>query len=182
MKNHIILLIISLIASSSFSQSRLIHDYSFTDINGNTVELRKFEGKKILFVNVASKCGFTPQYDQLQELHKKYQDKLVIIGFPCNQFMNQESGSEDEIQAFCRKNYGVEFLMASKIDVKGKNQHPIYRWLTSKELNGFENNKVNWNFNKYIVDENGNLLARFESKVKPTDEKITALIEKLTEN
>lgn len=162
----------------SFSQSLLIHDYSFLDISGKKIELREFEGKKILFVNVASKCVYTPQYDQLQELHEKHGDKLVIIGFPCNQFLSQEKGSEKEIATFCKKNYGVEFLMASKIDVKGNNQHPVYQWLTSKKLNGVKRSKVKWNFNKYLVDENGNLLKKFKSKVKPMDEKIISLINK----
>lgn len=163
-------------ARVSIAQSTNIYDYSFTDISGNEVQLSSFKGKKILFVNVASKCVYTPQYDQLQELHEKYGDKLVIIGFPCNQFLSQERGSEKEIATFCRKNYGVEFLMASKIDVKGKNQHPIYQWLTNKKLNGVKRSKVKWNFNKYLVDEEGKLLARFKSKVKPMDEKIITLI------
>lgn len=165
-------------ATFSNSQPLLIHDYSFLDINGYTVELREFEGKKILFVNVASKCVYTPQYDQLQELHKIYSEKVVVIGFPCNQFLKQEKGTDKEIASFCRKNYGVDFLMASKIDVKGKNQHPIYQWLTSKSLNGVKRSKVKWNFNKYLVDENGNLLKKFKSKVKPMDEKIISLINK----
>jgi len=162
--------------SSSVAQSTNIYDYSFTDINGNDVQLSQFKGKKILFVNVASKCVYTPQYDQLQELHEKYGDKLVIIGFPSNQFMKQEKGSDSEIASFCKKNYGVKFLMASKIDVKGKNQHPVYQWLTDKKLNNVKRSKVRWNFNKYLVDENGKLLARFKSKVKPTDEKIISLL------
>ena len=158
------------------AQSTNIYDYKFNDINGDEVLLSQFKGKKILFVNVASKCVYTPQYDQLEKLHEGYKDKLVIIGFPCNQFLNQERGSEKEIAAFCRKNYGVQFLMASKIDVKGKNQHPIYQWLTSKKLNGVKRSKVKWNFNKYLVDENGKFLARFKSKVKPMDDKIISLL------
>ena len=110
------------------AQEGSIYDYTFNDIDGNKVSLSSFKGKKIMFVNVASKCGFTPQYVELQQVHEKYGDKVVIIGFPCDQFVGQEPGSEEEIQAFCQKNYGVEFLMASKIDVKGSNQNPIYTW------------------------------------------------------
>ena len=153
-----------------------VYDYSFKDIDGNDVALSSFKGKKILFVNVASKCGFTPQYAELQELHEKFGDKVVIIGFPCDQFGGQEPGSEEEIQSFCQKNYGVEFLMASKIDVKGNNQNPIYTWLTSEEKNGVESSKVMWNFQKYIVDENGMYIAHFKSGVKPTDAEITGLL------
>lgn len=153
-----------------------VYDYSFKDIDGNDVALSLFKGKKILFVNVASKCGFTPQYAELQELHEKFGDKVVIIGFPCDQFGGQEPGSEEEIQSFCQKNYGVEFLMASKIDVKGNNQNPIYTWLTSEEKNGVESSKVMWNFQKYIVDENGMYIAHFKSGVKPTDAEITDLL------
>ena len=153
-----------------------VYDYSFKDIDGNDVALSSFKGKKILFVNVASKCGFTPQYAELQELHEKFGDKVVIIGFPCDQFGGQEPGSEEEIQSFCQKNYGVEFLMASKIDVKGNNQNPIYGWLTSKSLNGVEDSKVGWNFQKYLIGENGKYINHFKSGVKPTDEEITDLL------
>lgn len=158
------------------AQEGSIYDYTFNDIDGNKVSLSSFKGKKIMFVNVASKCGFTPQYAELQQVHEKYGDKVVIIGFPCDQFGGQEPGSEEEIQAFCQKNYGVEFLMASKIDVKGSNQNPIYTWLTSEEKNGVESSKVMWNFQKYIVDENGMYIAHFKSGVKPTDAEITDLL------
>ncbi len=150
-----------------------IHSYSFVSLNGDTIELNTFKGKKILFVNVASKCGFTPQYEGLQELHDKYKDKLVILGFPCNQFGEQEKGSSDEIQSFCKKNYGVEFLMSEKIDVKGVNQHPIYKWLTSKELNGKNSTSVKWNFQKYLVDEDGIWIDYWYSLTKPKSSKIT---------
>lgn len=150
-----------------------IHSYSFVSLNGDTIELNTFKGKKILFVNVASKCGFTPQYEGLQELHDKYKDKLVILGFPCNQFGEQEKGSSDEIQSFCKKNFGVEFLMSEKIDVKGVNQHPIYKWLTSKELNGKNSTSVKWNFQKYLVDEDGIWIDYWYSLTKPKSSKIT---------
>ena len=163
-------------AIGSKAQSTDIYDYSFTDINGKEVSISSFKGKKIMFVNVASKCGFTPQYAELQEVHEKYGDKVVIIGFPCDQFGGQEPGTEEEIQSFCKKNYGVEFLMASKIDVKGNNQNPIYSWLTSEEKNGVESSKVHWNFQKYLVDENGKYIGSFKSGVKPTDKEITDLL------
>lgn len=154
-----------------------IYDLSFDDISGNKVNLSDFKGKKIMFVNTASECGFTGQYAELQELHEKYGDKLVLIGFPCDQFGGQEPGSESEIQSFCKKNYGVTFLMASKIDVKGANQHPVYRWLTSKDQNGVDNSTVMWNFEKFIVDENGNLVDHFKSPVTPMSDKIISIID-----
>ena len=150
-----------------------IHSYSFVSLNGDTIKLDTFKGKKILFVNVASKCGFTPQYEGLQELHDQYKDKLVVLGFPCNQFGEQEKGSSDEIHSFCKKNYGVEFLISEKIDVKGANQHPIYKWLTSKELNGKNSTSVKWNFQKYLVDENGIWIDYWYSLTKPKSSKIT---------
>jgi glutathione peroxidase len=176
MKKILLILITVMTAIGTKAQSKDIYDYSFMDINGNEVSISSFKGKKIMFVNVASKCGFTPQYEELQEVHEKYGDKVVIIGFPCNQFGGQEPGTEEEIQSFCQKNYGVEFLMASKVDVKGSDQNPIYTWLTSEEKNGVESSKVMWNFQKYIVDENGMYIAHFKSGVKPTDAEITDLL------
>jgi glutathione peroxidase len=150
-----------------------LHNISLVSLQGDTISLSKFKGKKILFVNVASKCGFTPQYKELQELHNKYNEKLVIIGFPCNQFGQQESGTSDEIQNFCQKNYGVEFLISEKIDVRGSNQHPIYKWLTNKEINEQKSTSVKWNFQKYLVDENGRWIDYWYSMTKPTSTKIT---------
>lgn len=175
MKNILILTLLFL-GTMSVAQ-RSLYDLSFIDIEGNEVKMDRFKGKKILIVNTASKCGFTPQYEQLQELHEKYNHKLVIIGFPCNQFGKQEPGSEEEIVTFCQKNYGVSFLMASKIDVKGADQHPVYQWLTSEEKNGVESSKVQWNFQKYLIDENGNYIKEFGTKVKPDDPEIISLIE-----
>jgi len=163
-------------AMSTSAQSTSIYDYSFVDIEGNEVSLSDFKGKKLLIVNVASKCGYTPQYAELQELHEKHGDKVAIIGFPCDQFGGQEPGSEEDIQSFCQKNYGVEFLMTSKIEVKGSDQHPIYTWLTSKEANGVEDSKVMWNFQKYLIDENGNYVEHFKSGVSPMDEEIVSLL------
>lgn len=150
-----------------------IYDFKIEALNSDEmIDFSSFRGKKLLIVNVASKCGFTHQYDDLEKLYRKYQDKLVIVGLPCNQFLMQEPGSEETIAEFCRVNYGVTFPMTTKINVKGKNQHPIYQWLTSKEYNGKDDYKVSWNFNKFLIDENGNLLEHFPSKVEPFDEEI----------
>lgn len=170
------ILFFTLITSFTMAQTS-IYDLSFDDISGNKVNLSDFKGKKIMFVNTASECGFTGQYTELQELHEKYGDKVVLIGFPCNQFGGQEPGSEAEVKSFCQKNYGVTFLMASKIDVKGANQHPVYQWLTSKDQNGVDNSTVMWNFEKFIVDENGNLVDHFKSPVTPMSDKIISIID-----
>lgn len=147
-------------------------------IDGKPTSMSSFKGKKIMVVNVASKCGYTGQYKDLQALYEAYKDKnFVILGFPCNQFMGQEPGSESDIQSFCQKNYGVTFPLFSKIDVKGNEQHPVYRWLTSKALNGVEDSKVTWNFNKYLIDEQGNYVVHLESGAQPLDEEIKAWIE-----
>ncbi len=152
-----------------------IYDFPFSikDLNGNLIDFKKFKGKKLLLVNVASKCGFTPQYAELQQLHEKYGDKVTIIGLPCNQFANQEPGSPEEIQNFCSLNYGVTFLMTEKIDVKGENQHPIYQWLTDKNINGVKSSTVKWNFQKYLLDENGKFIDFYYSVTKPMSDSIT---------
>lgn len=151
-----------------------IYNISIKSIDNKAVDLSQFKGKKILFVNVASKCGYTPQYAELQKLHETYTDQLVIIGVPCNQFMGQEPGTNKEIVEFCKKNYGVSFLMTEKVDVKGDNQHPLYKWLTSKKLNGNKDSNVKWNFQKYLVNETGQLVEVFSSNVKPMDAQITS--------
>ncbi|APY09438.1 glutathione peroxidase [Winogradskyella sp. J14-2] len=150
-----------------------IYDIEINSLAGKPIKLSEFKGKKILFVNVASKCGFTPQYRALQELSDSYKDKLVVIGNPCNQFGGQEPGNADEIQEFCKVNYGVTFLITEKIDVKGSNQHPLYKWLTSKRLNGKQNSTVKWNFQKYLIDEHGEFIDYFYSITKPTNSRIT---------
>ena len=149
-----------------------LYDIPLTDISGAPLDLSQYKGKKILFVNVASKCGFTSQYDGLQELYKTYKDKLVVIGLPCNQFGGQESGTAKEIVTFCKANYGVDFPLSSKIEVKGASQHPLYRWLTSKAQNGIMDSKVRWNFQKYLVDESGQLVDFFYSTTSPMSSKI----------
>ena len=153
-----------------------LYNISLTDISGAPLDLSQYKGKKILFVNVASKCGFTSQYDGLQELYKTYKDKLVVIGLPCNQFGGQEPGTAKEIESFCRANYGVDFPLTSKIEVKGASQHPIYKWLTSKSQNGVMDSTVRWNFQKYLVDENGQLIDYFYSTTKPMSSKIIKLL------
>ena len=150
-----------------------IHQYSIQALDSEEeIKMSDFAGKKILIVNVASRCGYTPQYKELQELYELYNDKLVVIGFPCNQFMWQESGSESDIAEFCSKNYNVTFPMTTKIKVKGSSKHPIYKWLTSKSLNGKSDYSVSWNFNKFLVDEKGNLIEHFGSDVKPMSDSI----------
>lgn len=150
-----------------------LFDLKINSINGEELSLGAYKGKKILFVNVASKCGFTNQYDGLQDLYTKYKDKLVVVGLPCNQFGAQEPGTAEEIKTFCRMNYGVDFPMTEKIDVKGEQQHPIYQWLTQKDKNGKMSSSVKWNFQKYLVDEEGRLIDVFYSMTKPMSNKIT---------
>ena len=153
-----------------------IYDIAITSLEGKTIDLNDFKGKKILFVNVASKCGFTSQYKNLQKLHDTYGEKVEIIGIPCNQFGSQEPGSAAEIKEFCTKNYGVSFLMSEKSQVKGANQHPLYKWLTNKSENGIQDSNVSWNFQKYLVYENGKLMQVFKSGVNPMDASITSLL------
>ncbi|HEX2684525.1 MAG TPA: glutathione peroxidase [Ferruginibacter sp.] len=164
----------SSIVSCPTVQTQTIYDFKVESLNGGTIDFADFKGKKILIVNTASKCGFTPQYEDLEALYKKYSDRLVIVGFPANNFFSQEPGSNETIATFCKKNYGVTFPMAAKISVKGSNIAPIYKWLCNKSENGVMNAKISWNFNKFLLDENGKLIAHFKSKVKPTDEEITS--------
>ncbi|MCC1484277.1 glutathione peroxidase [Winogradskyella immobilis] len=149
-----------------------IYNIEIKDLEGQSINLLDYKGKKILFVNVASKCGFTPQYRELQKLQDTYSNKLAIIGVPCNQFGKQEPGNSKEIQEFCKVNYGVTFLITEKVNVKGSQQHPLYNWLTNKTINGKENSTVKWNFQKYLVDENGVFLDYFYSITKPMSSKI----------
>ena len=150
-----------------------IYDISIKSITGEAIDFKEFKGKKILIVNTASECGFTGQYKDLEKLYKTYKDKLVVIGVPCNQFGGQEPGTLTEIKSFCEVNYGVTFLLTEKVDVKGDNQHPLYKWLTKKELNGVKSSSVKWNFQKYLVDENGNFIDYYYSITKPMSSKIT---------
>lgn len=145
-------------------------------IDGNDFDFSTLKGKKVMIVNTASKCGFTPQYKELEALFEKYRDQLVIIGFPTNNFASQEPGSNEEIRKFCTDNYGVTFPMMSKVSVKGNDMSPVYKWLTSKELNGMKDSEVSWNFQKYLIDENGKLVDVLDPKVKPDSEKVLAWI------
>jgi glutathione peroxidase len=154
-------------------KAQSIYDIEIHSLGGKPMSLSEFKGKKILFVNVASKCGFTKQYKDLEELSNTYPEDLVVIGSPCNQFGGQEPGEASDIQEFCSLNFGVTFPLTEKIDVKGSNQHPLYNWLTNKELNGKKGSSVKWNFQKYLVDENGELIDYYLSITGPLSKKIT---------
>lgn len=156
---------------------KTIYDYKVEGLEGGTINFADFKGKKILIVNTASKCGFTGQYEGLEKLYKSHKDKLVIVGFPSNDFGKQEPGKNEDIAEFCQKNYGVTFPMASKIAVKGDSIAPIYHWLTTKDYNGHSNSTVKWNFQKYLINEKGQLVAVFDSNVKPESPEILAAIE-----
>lgn len=180
-KQILTLMFLSIFASCNSQEKskepmQSIYNLSINTLDGKPLDLNNFKGKKILFVNVASECGFTPQYADLQKLYEQYNEKLVVIGLPCNQFGKQEPGNATQIQSFCQKNYGVTFIMTEKIDVKGSNQHPIYKWLTSKEMNGVANSSVKWNFQKYLIDENGKYIDVFYSITNPLSDKITKKI------
>ena len=178
MMKKTLLLFFLCICFSCFSQvtSSALYDIEIEGIDGEIIDLNAYKGKKILFVNVASECGFTNQYEGLQELYTTYKENLVVIGLPCNQFRGQEPGTAAEIQTFCCLNYGVDFPMSVKISVKGDAQHPLYQWLTKKEKNGKKNSSVKWNFQKYLIDEDGALMDVFYSMTKPMSKKITKLL------
>jgi glutathione peroxidase len=150
-----------------------IYDFKVPSLEGSTIDFSKFKGKKVLIVNTASECGYTPQYADLQKLHEAYKSKLVIVGFPANNFGGQEPGSNTEIKEFCKKNYGVTFLMAEKVSVKGADIHPLFKWLTNKSENGVMDAEIKWNFTKFLLDEKGKLIGVFPSKVNPNSEEIT---------
>lgn len=151
------------------AQSLHEQNISLNGLDGSPIDLSSFKGKRILIVNTASKCGFTNQYQDLEKLHQEYAENLIIIGTPCNQFGGQEPGTEEEIGAFCEKNYGVTFLMSEKLNVKGSNIHPLFAWLTQKDLNGVSDFTVKWNFNKFLINEQGNITHYFGSATKPYD-------------
>ena len=154
-----------------------LYDIQINSLDGSPIDFRDFKGQYLLFVNVASKCGFTGQYEGLQRLYDNYKGKLMVVGVPCNQFGQQEPGSYQQIKSFCKENYGVSFLMTEKIEVKGKNQHPLYQWLTDKNLNGVKSSSVKWNFQKYIIGKEGEFIDYFYSMTRPTSSKITKLIQ-----
>jgi glutathione peroxidase len=166
---------------SSFSSSKMtpkgnVYDFKLKTLDGQDITLSKFKGKKLLLVNVASKCGFTPQYKNLEALSQKYSGKLIVIGFPANNFGGQEPGSADEIKAFCAKNYGVSFPMMEKISVKGSDAHPLYKYLSNKDQNGVCDDAPGWNFCKYLIDEKGQVVKFFGSRVDPLSSEITDLL------
>jgi len=153
-----------------------LYDIDLNNIDGANIDLSKFKGKYILFVNVASNCGFTKQYKQLEELYQTYKNDLVVIGLPCNQFGGQEPGNAEQIKSFCAKNFGVSFIITEKITAKGPDLHPIYAWLTDKKLNGKINSTVKWNFQKYLLNKEGKLIDYFNSSTSPMSSKITSLL------
>ena len=155
-----------------------LHSYTAKSLEGKPIDFSDFKGKKLLIVNTASECGLTPQYKELEKLHQKYSGKgLLIIGFPCNDFGAQEPGSKEEIKTFCERNYGVSFLMMEKVSVKGDSMHPIYRYLTTKSENGVMNSSVKWNFQKYLVNENGQLEDVISPWTQPDHKRIIRWIE-----
>jgi glutathione peroxidase len=174
MKTTLFFITLNLFAMTAISQ-KSIHDFKFNTLEGVEKSFSEFAGKKILIVNTASKCGYTPQYKELQAVHEKYGDKVVIIGFPANNFGKQEPGSNEEIAEFCEKNYGVTFLMAEKVSVDGSDIHPIFKWLTEQE-NKYFTGSIKWNFEKFLLDGSGKLMARFRSGVNPDDKEILDLL------
>lgn len=173
MKKITFILSLLLIGAVAFAQQKTFHDFTVKDIEGNDFALSSLKGKKVLVVNTASKCGLTPQYKVLQAIYELYGgDQFTVIGFPANNFMKQEPGTNEEIAEFCDKNYGVTFPMMSKISVKGDDQHEVYKWLTQKSENGVIDSKVKWNFQKYLINEQGQLVDFVVPKTKPDNEKI----------
>jgi glutathione peroxidase len=169
-----ILVTLLFVMTTLLGTAQSIHSFKVKAIDGKQIDFSSFKGKKILVVNTASKCGYTPQYEQLEKVYEQYKNKLVIVGFPCNQFGGQEPGSNQEIVEFCKKNYGVSFPLADKVDVKGANTAAIYQWLTQKSKNGVLDASISWNFNKFLLDENGKMIAYFPSNIKPDSEEILA--------
>ena len=154
--------------------TKSIYDFKVEGLTGGTVDFSAYKGKKILIVNTASQCGYTPQYEGLEKLYEQYKDKLVIVGFPANNFGAQEPGTNVEIKEFCKKNYGVTFPMAAKVSVKGDDIAPIYKWLCNKSENGVLDAEIKWNFGKFLLDEKGRIITYFPSKVTPMSEEITS--------
>jgi glutathione peroxidase len=174
MKQIILLAIMAFTAVSLNAQVKNLHQFKVTAIDGSEFDMATLKGKKVMIVNTASKCGFTPQYKTLQELYENHGgENFEIIGFPANNFMNQEPGTNAEIVEFCSANFGVTFPMMAKVSVKGKDIHPIYKWLTSKAENGKSDHNVSWNFQKFLIDENGNLIDSLSPATKPDDKQVT---------
>lgn len=166
------------VAGNAVGQVKSFYDFTVKDINGTDYKLSQLRGKKVMVVNTASKCGFTPQYKDLQELYSKYKgENFVVVGFPANNFANQEPGTNAGIKEFCTSNFGVTFPMMGKISVKGSDIHPLYRWLTQKDMNGVMDSEVKWNFQKYLIDENGYLVDVLYSRESPGSDKVIKWIE-----
>ena len=163
------------VTNAQYQQKQSLHDFSAESLNGEKFDFSQLKGKRVLIVNTASECGYTPQYEGLQQLYETYGGEgFTVVGFPSNDFGKQEPGSNEEIREFCRKNFGVSFPMMAKTPVTGKDKHPIYHWLTSKAQNGRKSVEVQWNFNKFLIDEEGNWVAYYPSDVKPMDQRIVA--------
>jgi glutathione peroxidase len=178
MKNLLLIMILlTAINQGTAQEEKTLHDFTVESIDGKEIDLSTFKGKKVLVVNTASKCGFTPQYEILQKLYEEYGgENFEIIGFPANNFLRQEPGTNEEIKEFCSVNYGVTFPMMAKISVKGKNQHPLYAWLTKKSQNTVMDSKVKWNFQKYLIDEDGRLVTMVSPRTSPTNDTIVSWI------
>ena len=178
MRKLFLILIVTLACASLSAQSKSIYDFTMKSIDGQQTSLGAYSGKVVLLVNVASKCGFTPQYTGLEALYERYKDRgLVIVGIPANNFMAQEPGTNEEIKKFCSNKYNVTFPMMSKISVKGEDQAPLYGYLTDKSANPRFGGDIKWNFTKFLFDRKGNPVARFEPATKPDDPEVTAAIE-----
>jgi len=160
-------------STANVAGQKNIYDFKIKSLTGGTIDFSQYKGKKILIVNTASKCGFTPQYKGLEELYEANKGKLVIVGFPSDNFGGQEFQQDTAIHSFCQKNYGVTFPLTTRVDVKGDNITPVYKYLTNKSENGVLDATISWNFNKFLIDEKGNLIAHFDSKVTPESEEIT---------
>ena len=172
MKQSIFIAAAFLLLSMVAAKKTSFYDFKMKTLEGKDFDFNSLKGKKVLLVNVASQCGYTPQYEELQKLSEQYKDKLVVIGFPSNSFFQEQKNSE-EIATFCKKNYGVTFTMMEKIDVKGSGQHPLYKWLSTKDMNGWNDKSPAWNFNKYLVNEKGELIKYYGSGTKPLSKEIT---------
>ena len=187
MKSSVLCLALTVLATLSagpflVGAGASVYDFTVNDIDGNPVSLANYKGQVLLIVNTASRCGFTPQYEGLQSLYSKYKDRgFVVLGFPANNFKGQEPGTDQEIKAFCVTKYNVNFPMFSKISVKGDDQHPLYQYLTAQSTDPQFGGEITWNFNKFLVDRHGRVVARFDSRDKPEDEKTIQAIEKTLE-
>ncbi|HWB24084.1 MAG TPA: glutathione peroxidase [Chitinophagaceae bacterium] len=176
---YLLLIPIVFVAFTGFtSHKKNIYSFKIKGLDGGIIDFSKFKGKKILIVNTASKCGFTPQYAGLEKLYNEYKDKLVIVGFPSDNFGGQEFQQDTAISSFCKKNFGVTFPLTTRVDVKGDNITPVYKYLCNKSENGVLDATISWNFNKFIIDEHGNLLAHFDSKVTPDSQELLSYLGK----